>query len=662
MITIDPPSSPSIALNKPTLTRFLNRARAAIPLQGSVSVLLTTDAELKRLNRTFRNKNKPTDVLSFPADPIPGLPAPHQHAGDLAISLDTAGRQAAEHAHPLADELRILLLHGLLHLSGLDHEIDQGEMANRESDLRTQLRLPNTLIARTNGQTVDKQTPPTPVKPRSAKRRKENSPMSLLDILALAALLTILSLAAYVDRVYSEMGKFLAREYQDNIDSWQQTAEPRLRLGRESIALSASVLRQLTLAAIALLFGLRLYTHTTLLPQLVHVPGVPQIFRGAFELILLILTFDRLIPQILFARTRGLWIRRITLPLQALFYLILPITLLLGLLLSIAALAEPEDTGQPEDQSEAMDALLEAGEEEGILEQSDRELVRSVVEFGDKLVREIMTPRPEIFAVPGTLTLQQFTAELEQHAFSRVPVYQGSLDNITGIAFAHDLLQVLDIEAASRSVSELQRPANFVPETKNTAELLREMQREKQHMSLVIDEYGAVAGLVTIEDLLEAIVGEISDEHDEPEDEDTPIPQPDGSYIVTGTFELSRLRDLFREDARDAPADIPTSADSDDQPSSALPAPHPPTGTASSSEDSEFDPTPDYDPPGPREEPVLPQPHHYEATTLGGLVSEIAGHIPLPGEVVEQDGLRMEVLNSTDRRIDRLRVSLSPAA
>lgn len=498
--------------------------------------------------------------------------------------------------------------------------------------------------------------------------------MSLPYLLTLVVLLAILSLAAYVDRVYSEMGKFLAREYQDNIDSWEQLAEPRLRLGRESIALSASVLRQLTLAAIALLSGLRLYTHTTLLPQLVHVPGLPEIVRAAFELILLILIFDRLVPQILFARTRGLWVRRIRILLQALFYLILPITLLLGLLLSIAALAEPEDTGQPEDQSEAMDALLEAGEEEGILEESDRELVRSVVEFGDKLVREIMTPRPEIFAVPGTLTLQRFTAELGEHAFSRVPVYQGSLDNITGIAFAHDLLQVPDTEAANRIVSELQRPAIFVPETKNTAELLREMQREKQHMSLVIDEYGAVAGLVTIEDLLEAIVGEISDEHDEPEDEDTPIPQPDGSYIVTGTFELSRLRDLFREQPHDteseqplpstASADLLTTARQDAHPASGdeVPPAHPHPPTALPSEDGEFDPTEAYDPPPLREDPTLPQPHHYEATTLGGLVSEIAGHIPLPGEVVEQDGLRMEVLNSTDRRIDRLRVSLTPPA
>ena len=516
--------------------------------------------------------------------------------------------------------------------------------------------------------------------------------MSLPYILTLTTLLVILALAAYVDRVYSEMGKFLAREYQDNVDSWEELVEPRLRLGRESIALSASVLRQLTLGAIALLFGLGLYSHTTLLPQLAQTPRLPEILRTTFELILLILLFDRLIPQVLFARTRGLWVRRIRIPVQALFYLILPITLLLGLLLSIAALAEPEDTGQPEDQAEAMDALLEAGEEEGILEQSDRELVRSAVEFGDKLVREIMTPRPEIFAVPGTLTLQQFTAEIEVHAFSRVPVFQGSIDNITGIAFAHDLLQVPDTEAPNRIVSEIERPATFIPETKNTAELLREMQREKQHMSVVIDEYGAVAGLVTIEDLLEAIVGEIADEHDKPEDEDTPIAQPDGSYLVPGTFELSRLRELFRDSPRDLtrdqlqlplpelagdPAPRSAPASSTTQRSGALalasglspstlapghPVSHSPTHPHPG-EEGEFDPTEDYDPPptarDDREEPNLPQPHHYEATTLGGLVSEIAGHIPLPGEVVEQDGLRLEVLASTDRRIDRLRVSLS---
>src|SRR5271154_2004243 len=335
--------------------------------------------------------------------------------------------------------------------------------------------------------------------------------------IALFILLAILALSAYVDRIYFEMGKFLAREYQDNIDAWEKVIEPRLRLGRESIALSASVLRQLTLATLALLAGLRLYTHSTLIPSLARTPSTGEVVRAACELIILVLIFDRLLPQLLFSRTRGLWIARILPILQALFYLILPVTMLLQLLLSIAALAEPEDATQEDQPSEAMEALLEAGEEEGILEESDREHARSAVEFGDKIVLEVMTPPPEIFAVPGSLSLRPFTAEINEHAFSRVPVYSTSLDNVTGIAFARDLLRIDDSEATTRTVAQIQRPAAFVPETKKVAELLREMQREKQHMQIVIDEYGAVAGLVTIEDLLEAIVGNIADEQDKPE-------------------------------------------------------------------------------------------------------------------------------------------------
>jgi putative hemolysin len=481
--------------------------------------------------------------------------------------------------------------------------------------------------------------------------------------IVLILLLAILALAAYVDRIYSEMGKFLAREYQDNIDSWERVVEPRLRLGRESIALSASVLRQLTLATLALLSGLRLYTHTSLVPSLARTPSLGEIIRAAFELILLILIFDRLIPQLLFSRTRGLWINRIRPLLQVLFYLILPVTLLLGLLLSIAALAEPEDTEEEDHPSEAMDALLEAGEEEGILEESDRELVRSAVEFGDKVVLEVMTPRPEIFSVPGTLNLQEFTAVINEHAFSRVPVYSGSLDHVTGIAFARDLLKVLDAEATILTVAQIQRPAAFVPETKKVAELLREMQREKQHMRIVIDEYGSVAGLVTIEDLLEAIVGNIADEHDEPEADDEPIREPNGAYVVSGSFELSRLRDLFADQFEPnhrgtRPAEDGEFHDPEDDDETESVEANYDRGEGRH-EGIEL-----VEPRDTRDDPTaLRLPEHYESTTLGGLVSEIAGHIPLPGEVVEEDGLRLEVLASTDRRIDRIRVSLThPAA
>ena len=154
MITLQPPrgmdgdASPwrSVGLSAPGLGRFLRSAQRAVGLDGEVHVLLADDATLKRLNRTFRGKNKATDVLSFPAaemgDAGGGI------AGDLAISLETAARQAMRFGHSLRDEVRVLLLHGTLHLAGFDHEVDSGEMAIREAELRRELRLPESLIAR----------------------------------------------------------------------------------------------------------------------------------------------------------------------------------------------------------------------------------------------------------------------------------------------------------------------------------------------------------------------------------------------------------------------------------------------------------------------------------------------------------------------------------
>jgi probable rRNA maturation factor len=177
MITIETPDSTPHGLSAPVLTAFLRRARLATGLRGHVDVLLTTDATLRRLNRDFRGKNKATDVLSFPAPPA----FADQHAGDLAISLETAARQAATFDHPLAAEVKILLLHGLLHLTGLDHETDQGEMANREALLRAELRLPLTLIERTtkspsrSPQLTSKKPQPHHKKPSRNRRKSASS-------------------------------------------------------------------------------------------------------------------------------------------------------------------------------------------------------------------------------------------------------------------------------------------------------------------------------------------------------------------------------------------------------------------------------------------------------------------------------------------------------
>ena len=167
MITIDmAPPSVAHGLQPSSLTRFVNRARTIIGLRGQVDILLSSDQTLRHLNKTFRGKNKPTDVLSFPA---PSAFAA-KHAGDLAISLETAARQAAAHGHPLPDEVKILLLHGLLHLSGEDHETDNGEMAAREATLRRQLRLPATLIERTTTKSSPRRIPPTTQSKKRGRR------------------------------------------------------------------------------------------------------------------------------------------------------------------------------------------------------------------------------------------------------------------------------------------------------------------------------------------------------------------------------------------------------------------------------------------------------------------------------------------------------------
>jgi len=424
--------------------------------------------------------------------------------------------------------------------------------------------------------------------------------MTFLFILLILFLALVETLASYISRVYAEFGKILTGEIEENLDAWEELVEPQLGLSREHAGLCAAVLQQLALGLIALEFGAFLFDRGPYLGR----PTYAEIAQAVLAVVLVVVFCNQLLPSLLFNRTRGRWAARLVWPIRLLLWLMTPITVFVRFFFSVASLGEKQATPK-EETADDVEALLEAGQEEGILEESDRDLVRSAVEFGDKLVREVMTPRPEVFAVPESLTLEEFLELLRVHNFSRVPVYSGSIDNVTGIAFAHDLLQITDEEARTRTVASIQRPAAFVPETKRGYELLREMQREKQHMRIVIDEYGGVSGLVTIEDLLEQIVGDIRDEHEADAPIEGPQREPGGVWLVLGNFPVDQLPDLFGEQAGLGDLD-----------------------------------------------------EAYEATTLGGLVCEIEGRIPLPGEVVllESVGMRVEIVASTDRRVERLRV------
>ncbi len=411
--------------------------------------------------------------------------------------------------------------------------------------------------------------------------------MTIAAAFALIFLTGLLLLVSYVDRVYQEAGKFLSREFQDNIDAFEQKVEPKLGVSRSRASLSMAVLTQLTTATIAMLVGFLLFTDPAW--------NMYEILQAAIALLLVIILSNRFLPYVLFSRTKGDWLARWTMVLKVLIYLVMPVTIVVGFLQSVASLTKEGATGQPETSAEAVDALIEAGQEEGIIQETDRDLIQSVVEFSGKTVREAMKPRPAMFVAPMDTTVEQFIEMLRPKHYSRVPVYEGSVHNIKGIVYAQDVLQVPDSEARVRRLDTImRRDVYFVPESKLGSDLLREMQRQNIRMAIVVDEYGGVAGLVTIEDLVEEIVGEIRDDRDKPEI----VREGEHSFIVSGGMDMDRLYELF--------------------------------GT---------------------------KPEGKEAATIAGLVSELAGRIPRKGEAVEDDGLRFEVLDSTDRMVQRVRVT-----
>ncbi len=410
---------------------------------------------------------------------------------------------------------------------------------------------------------------------------------AVMVYVAIFALCGLLALVSYVEQLYTESGKFLTREFQENIEAFEKLVEPRLISTSGRAFLAMAMLAQLCTAAIALLIGYLVFLDQKW--------TAGEIFQAAVGIILVVIFCNRLAPYVMFTRTRGKWLVHFVPVLQVLIYIMSPFTLVLGFGLSVAALAKPHEPEEPEHPSEAVDALIEAGREEGILEESDRQLIQSVVEFGDKTVREVMTPRPEIFAVPAETSIEAFTTLLKDKPHSRVPVYVSNIDNIQGMVLAHDLIQITDAQAKTTTVRTLLRPVVFVPETKKTSELLREMQRDNIHMAIVIDEYGSVAGLVTLEDLVEEIVGEIRDEHEEVTDI---VRESDNTYVIQGSVDVGRLEDLF-----DLHLEV------------------------------------------------------RDTTTVAGLVSALVGRIPQPGEVIEKEGLRFQVLASTDRKVEKVRVS-----
>jgi CBS domain containing-hemolysin-like protein len=263
---------------------------------------------------------------------------------------------------------------------------------------------------------------------------------------------------------------------------------------------------------------------------------------------------------------------------------------------------EREQTMMPEDEEEDanggdIQALIDVGAEEGILEEEEGELIHSIIEFGDTRVNEVMTPRTEVVALPLTATVKEARDVMIESKYSRLPVYRDQIDNVEGLIYVRDLLQCWPDCREEEKIGALLRPVYFVPETKPVADLLEEMQKARVQLAMVIDEYGGVAGLVTVEDILEEIVGEIEDEDTEQEEIIEIVEASDGYYDVLGSVEIGKIERLFDMEI----------------------------------EDDDF-------------------------TTIAGLVISEKGSMPRAGEHLTFRGLNVEVLEADDRRINRLRL------
>jgi putative hemolysin len=248
-----------------------------------------------------------------------------------------------------------------------------------------------------------------------------------------------------------------------------------------------------------------------------------------------------------------------------------------------------------EDQGEVAHAYLEAGEEQGLIEGDEKRLLQSIVDFGDTLVREVMTPRPDIVALPGDATVADLRALFREQEYSRFPVYNENLDNVLGVIRVKDLLKIDDTAPERQSIMPLVRPATFVPETKRVPELLKEFQRRQVQMAIVVDEYGGTAGLVTIEDLLEEIVGEIRDEDDV--ESEPVVDEGNGSYVFSAKVSFDDLRDRLDLEIESAGFE-----------------------------------------------------------TVGGYILSRLGRVPAVGETFDLDGLVVEVLEAERRRIHKVRI------
>lgn len=402
----------------------------------------------------------------------------------------------------------------------------------------------------------------------------------------------VLCLVTVVQILYMESLRLRSREL-PSLEFFKQRLEHRIGVRGDAGVLAFSIIKH----TLVLLLGV-----CSLEAGMTEPLHWQNLLEAALFAWLSMVIATYVLAQVLYRKTGGRWLLPLAPFLHVSVLVVRPLTAILGFFQSLVEMSEPAGAGEEGPGTNGdIEALISAGEEEGLIEKDDRKLIESVVAFGDKTVREVMTPRPKMVAIEASRSLEDLRDLVIHEQYSRIPVYEGTIDNIVGFVHVRDMFELDEADRSGRRVKELARPIRLVPETKPVNDLLREMQADGAHMAIVIDEYGNTAGLATMEDMVEEILGEIHDEH---EPERDVLKQPDGSFVVSGSLDLDRLQDLL-----------------------------------------EFRP-----------------PEETESTTIGGLVTEWLGHVPHIGEVIERDGIRLEALAGDELKVEQVRVSkVAPA-
>ena len=414
-----------------------------------------------------------------------------------------------------------------------------------------------------------------------------------LGVVLLALFLPIYS---YLTLIFRELGRMNTGRVYEHLEIFEAEIEPKLKLNRKSAGRTFRILGHFWLAFVVL---------ETTRGVIFFVPGTWEAVLELSVFVILEVVFAmHFIPDMLLYRTTGRWLLKVMPLIKASIAIAWPVRVFLEGAESLARISEQEvEKTQEQRTEEGIEALVEAAEEEGIIEPDQADLIEQVVEFSDKRVREVMTPRPDIVAIAADASLEDLHAKVVETRFARIPVFEKSLDDLHGVVYAQDLLQVADADLTRRKVRELMRPVLLMPETKVASELLKEMRQKNQPVAIVIDEHGSVAGIATLEDLVEEIVGESTKDglHPAPE----LVKEADGGLLFRGSTPIDRVEEIL--------------------------------GVHFGKKSDET------------------------VTTIAGLLSHVGGKVPAPGEQFDLEGYRFEVLEANQRKVLRLRARKQPA-